>query len=165
MGFDVYASADERGYRTLTRAVKIQPELDGHPQQHQPTRVAAIADILQGAPHEQAMEGAGQSHVPLGLRAPPPDAKANGRAEQEQHQGQAPSRQVFAKQAVEHRQPAQVEQQVPSIGVGQIACYDAPPFALGDQGAIEGEQVIRDGEEEQGSDERKRDDPEQTRFF
>lgn len=49
--------------------------------------------------------------------------------------------------------------------MGQIACYDAPPFALGYQGTIEGEQVIWYCEEEQGSDERKRDDPEQPRFF
>ena len=35
---------------------------------------------------------------------------------------------------------------MPQIGVGHIACYDAPPFTLGYQGAIEGELVIRHDE-------------------
>lgn len=80
---------------------------------------------------------------------PPPDAEPDGAPQQQQQQRQATACQVFTKQAVEHAQPAQVEQQVPQIGVGQIACYDAPPFTLGYQGAIEGELVIRHGEKEQ----------------
>ncbi|MNQ26911.1 hypothetical protein D3C85_401580 [compost metagenome] len=161
----VHPGANEGRDRALSRTVKIQPELDDDAKQHEPARMATIADILHGPPDEQAVQQAGEPHVPLGLRAPPPDPEPDGRPQQQEQHGQAPARQVFAKQAVEHRKSAQVEQQVPSVGVGQIACYDAPPFALGDQVAIEGEQVVRYGEEEQGSDERKRDDPEQTRFF
>ncbi len=43
---------------------------------------------------------------------------------------------------------AQIEQQVPQIGMSQIACYDPPPFAPGDQGPIEGELKIGNGKEE-----------------
>lgn len=56
--------------------------------------------------------------------------------------------QVVAKQAIEDGEATQIEQQVPQIGMGQIACYDPPPFALGDQGPIEGELKIGNGKEE-----------------
>ncbi len=161
---DVYPGTDQGGDRALAGTVKVHTELDGDARQHQPAGVTAKADVLHGTPYEQAVQQAGESHVPLGLRAAPPDAESDRRSQQQQQHGQAPSRQVLLKQAVEHGQTAQVEQQVPSIGVCQIACYDAPPFALGDQVAIEGELMIWHGEKEQSSDERKRDDPEQTRF-
>lgn len=51
--------------------------------------------------------------------------------------------QIVAKQTIEDGQTAQIEQQVPQIGMCQIACYDPPPFALCDQGAIEGDLYIR----------------------
>jgi len=48
----VHPGANESRDRALSRTVKIQPELDDDAKQHEPARVATIADILHGPPHE-----------------------------------------------------------------------------------------------------------------
>ncbi len=110
--------------------------------------MAAVADIRHGAPDEETVQHAGETHVPLGVRIVVPDAEADCDGEQCQQEREAPILQVIAEQGVEYQQAREIEQQVPQIGVSQIACYDAPPFSLVNQDPVEGDEVIWHCEEE-----------------